>query len=176
MCETCQCVSDPAYMPGTPYTSSTLGWINKQNNIFKIFSSSKKVASRLIKIISLWLRKSQLVWTPGLSSISLLLGDSNLFNLFCSGFKVTGLVFLFSLKKLLHQELGVSFNSFLGRKIMRQLQVQSCLEFDVRSKERRGLEDWNKVVIMKQIWNLFVLTGWILVAWVNENLLKDKSF
>ena len=34
---------------------------------------------------------------------------------------------------------------------MRQLQVQSCLEFDVRSKERRGLEDWNKVVIMKQI-------------------------
>lgn len=40
----------------------------------------------------------------------------------------------------------------------------------------KRVEDWNKVVTMKHIWNLFTQDGSLWVASVHEILLKGRSF
>jgi len=35
---------------------------------------------------------------------------------------------------------------------------------------------WNRVAIMKHIWNLFINAGSLWVAWIHANLLKGKCF
>ncbi len=40
----------------------------------------------------------------------------------------------------------------------------------------KRVEDWNKAVAMKHIWNLFTQAGSLWVAWVHCELLKGRSF
>uniref|UniRef100_A0A2N9HE77 Reverse transcriptase domain-containing protein n=1 Tax=Fagus sylvatica TaxID=28930 RepID=A0A2N9HE77_FAGSY len=68
-------------------------------------------------------------------------------------------------------------------------QILSILNFKARSLPVRYLgmplitgglglkrvEDWNKAVVMKHIWNLFTQAGSLWVAWVYGELLKGKS-
>jgi hypothetical protein len=36
--------------------------------------------------------------------------------------------------------------------------------------------DWNKVAVLKHIWNIFTQVGSLWVAWVNEVLLRGRCF
>ena len=40
----------------------------------------------------------------------------------------------------------------------------------------KRVEDWNKAVVTKHIWNLFTQVGSLWVAWVHCELLKGRSF
>jgi hypothetical protein len=40
----------------------------------------------------------------------------------------------------------------------------------------KRVEDWNKAIVMKHIWNLFTQVGSLWVAWVHCELLKGRSF
>jgi hypothetical protein len=38
----------------------------------------------------------------------------------------------------------------------------------------KRLEEWNRAVILKHIWNLFTKSGSLWVAWININLIKER--
>jgi hypothetical protein len=40
----------------------------------------------------------------------------------------------------------------------------------------KDLEVWNHASMLRHVWNLFARSGSIWVAWIKENILKNKSF
>jgi hypothetical protein len=40
----------------------------------------------------------------------------------------------------------------------------------------KDLEVWNHASMLQHVWNLFARLGSIWVAWIKENILKNKSF
>jgi hypothetical protein len=44
------------------------------------------------------------------------------------------------------------------------------------SLELKDLEVWNRASMLRHVWNLFARSGSIWVAWIKENILKNKIF
>jgi hypothetical protein len=42
--------------------------------------------------------------------------------------------------------------------------------------ELKDLEVWNRASMLRHVWNLFARSGSIWVAWIKENILKNKIF
>ena len=40
----------------------------------------------------------------------------------------------------------------------------------------KRIEEWNRATVMKHIWHLFTQAGSLWVAWVQDELLKGRSF
>jgi hypothetical protein len=51
-----------------------------------------------------------------------------------------------------------------------------CLPKEEGGLGIKKLEEWNRATMMRHIWNLFVNSGSLWVAWVHTVLLKGRSF
>jgi hypothetical protein len=89
---------------------------------------------------------------------------------------------IFILLKKIIKDISHKFNRFLwnGKEGCAAKAKVSWAEICFRKKEGglglKELEIWNISSIMRHIWSLFAKFGSICVAWVQEYLLKGKSF